>query len=84
MTGDPESLAQALEKLEAASRGSGLLDRMRGAAPPQAKPAADNPAFAHLYIVNPLAGVNVGSMFATHPPIAERTARLRAMRSRAA
>ena len=81
VTGDPESLAQALEKLEAASRGSGLLDRMRGRqAQPQAKPQM-NPAFAHLYIVNPLAGVNVGSMFATHPPIAERTARLRAMRA---
>ena len=40
-----------------------------------------NPAFAHLYIVNPLAGVNVGSMFATHPPIAERAARLRAMQA---
>ena len=81
VTGDPESLAQALEKLEAASRGNGLLDRMRGRGrQPQRQPAM-NPAFAHLYIVNPLAGVSVGSLFASHPPIAERTARLRAIRA---
>jgi heat shock protein HtpX len=79
VTGDPESLAQALEKLEAASRGNGLLDRMRGRTR-RAEPRM-NPAFAHLYFVNPLAGVNVGSLFATHPPIAERAARLRAMRA---
>jgi heat shock protein HtpX len=79
LTGDPESLAQALEKLEAASRGNGLLDRMRGRR--QRPQTAMNPAFAHLYIVNPLAGVSVGSLFASHPPIAERAARLRAMRA---
>jgi heat shock protein HtpX len=78
VTGDPESLAQALEKLEAASRGTGLLGRLRGRrGEPQ---PAMNPAFAHLYIVNPLAGVSLGSLFATHPPIAERAARLRQMR----
>jgi heat shock protein HtpX len=80
VTGDPESLAQALEKLEAASRGTGLLDRMRGRRQPR-RQTAMNPAFAHLYIVNPLAGVSVGSLFASHPPIAERAARLRRMRA---
>ena len=80
VTGDPESLAQALEKLEAASRGTGLLGRLRGRrGEPQPRPAM-NPAFAHLYIVNPLAGVSLGSLFSTHPPIAERAARLRQMR----
>ena len=39
-----------------------------------------NPAFAHLYIVNPLSGRDVGTLFSTHPPIAERVTRLRSMR----
>lgn len=78
ITGDPESLAQALEKLEAASQGTGLLARMRGRR--QAAQPRMNPAFAHLYIVNPLAGVSMSSLFASHPPIAERAARLRTMR----
>jgi heat shock protein HtpX len=42
-------------------------------------PAA-NPAFAHLYIVNPLSGKSIGSLFSTHPPVAERVERLRGMR----
>ena len=44
-----------------------------------------NPAFAHLYIVNPLSGADVGTLFSTHPPIEQRIGRLRSMRlSRAA
>ncbi|HSK52481.1 MAG TPA: zinc metalloprotease HtpX [Clostridia bacterium] len=78
VTGDPDGLASALEQLDAASRQAGLLGRFRrrGAAP---APAA-NPAFAHLYIVNPLSGRQVAGLFATHPPIEERVARLRSMR----
>ena len=77
LTGDPEGLAGALETLEAASQRQGLLGRFRR------QPArAENPAFAHLWIVSPLAGVNVGSLFSTHPPIADRVARLRGMRRR--
>ncbi len=43
-------------------------------------PAAEvNPATAHLFIVNPLFGSRMADLFATHPPIAERVRRLRAM-----
>jgi heat shock protein HtpX len=84
LTGDPEGLAQALEELEAAGRQQGLLGRLvrrghRGASPASA-PAA-NPAFAHLFIVNPLSGRELGSLFATHPPIEARVRRLRSMRT---
>src|SRR4029077_5804291 len=69
LTGDPESLAQALEKLDLAARQQpGILGRFRNRPAPQ---PALNPAFAHLYIVNPLRGSGVGSLFSTHPPIAQ-------------
>jgi heat shock protein HtpX len=81
LTGDPESLAQALEKLEA-SKGPGIRGRMRGRGPAQPRPqTAMNPAFASLYIVNPLSGGGVGTLFSTHPPIARRVERLRSMRA---
>ena len=41
-----------------------------------------NPATAHMYIVNPLAGLrgqNFSNLFSTHPPIEERIKRLRQM-----
>jgi heat shock protein HtpX len=57
-------LADALETLE---RGS------------QALPIRVNPATASLYAVNPLARQGVATLFATHPPIAERVRRLRAL-----
>jgi heat shock protein HtpX len=84
LTGDPEALAQALERLEAANSQNGLRARLsrslpgsRGRAPAPA-PAA-NPAFAHLYIVNPLSGRSLGGLFSTHPPIESRVQRLRQM-----
>jgi heat shock protein HtpX len=40
------------------------------------------PATAHLFIVNPLRGEGLMNLFATHPPIQERIARLRAMATR--
>jgi heat shock protein HtpX len=61
----PWALADALEKLE---RGS------------QALPMEANPATAHMFIVNPLHGSSILNLFSTHPPVAERVARLRAMR----
>ncbi len=66
IVGDPEPLASALEKLEYWSHH------------PQAQMHV-NPGTAHLYIVNPLAGGGLIGLFRTHPPTAERVARLRAM-----
>jgi heat shock protein HtpX len=67
ISGNPLPLASALEKLEQARLQIGNEEAER------------NPATAHLFIVNPLRGGGVGSLFSTHPPIAERIARLRAM-----
>jgi heat shock protein HtpX len=64
MAGQPWGLAKALEKLEAASKMA---------------PMHATPATAHLFIVNPLTGGGWTTLFSTHPPIAERVARLRAM-----
>jgi len=60
--GHPEGLARALEKLGAYS----------GRLPMQA-----NPSTAHMFIVNPLSGRSMMSLFSTHPPLEERVARLR-------
>jgi hypothetical protein len=37
------------------------------------------PAFAHLYIVNPLGGTTLSGLFSTYPPLEERMRRLQAM-----
>ena len=63
---NPESLASALEKL---------------AYGVQAAPMNAAPATEPLFIVSPLTGGGLMSLFSTHPPIEERIARLRAMRS---
>ena len=63
---DPEALADALGKLDVASK----------QVPP---PASLSPAEAHLFVVNPLAGSRgrgFGNLFSTHPPTEERIARL--------
>jgi heat shock protein HtpX len=41
--------------------------------------AERNPATAHLFIINPLSGAHLGSLFSTHPPVEDRIARLSAM-----
>jgi heat shock protein HtpX len=85
LTGDPEGLAQALERLEAANKQSGLMARVaqrmpsRGGGRAPAPAPAANPAFASLYIVNPLSGRELAGLFSTHPPIEDRVARLRRM-----
>lgn len=66
-THDPDALADALQKLHQGS---------------QLRPMQVNPASAHMYIVNPLAGfkgANFSNLFSTHPPIEERVKRLREM-----
>ena len=60
-TGNPYALASALRKLDAYSR---------------RVPMVASPSTAHLFIIQPLLGVNVGSLFSTHPPIAKRIERL--------
>ncbi|MCG3172145.1 MAG: Protease HtpX [Myxococcota bacterium] len=62
ISGDPEALALALEKLEMGVH----------AIPHEAAPAT-----ASLFIVNPLSGRSLLEWFSTHPPIPERARRLR-------
>ena len=65
--GNPLWLADALEKLH---RGSEAIDN----------PAAEsNPATAHMFIVNPLHAHARDKLFSTHPSMANRVSRLRAM-----
>jgi heat shock protein HtpX len=60
-TGNPYALASALAKLDAYSR------RL---------PMQASPSTAHLFIIQPFLGMNFGSLFSTHPPIAKRIERL--------
>jgi heat shock protein HtpX len=64
LLGTGEPLARALEKIDAAAR---------------QVPMNVDPAHASAYIINPLTGrkANFASMFQTHPPTADRIARLR-------
>jgi heat shock protein HtpX len=56
------------------------LSRIESAAEITQNPEADaHPATAHMFIVNPLSGGGIAGLFASHPPTAERIARLRAM-----
>jgi heat shock protein HtpX len=61
ITGNPYALASALAKLDAYSR----------RVPMQATAST-----AHLFIIQPLLGMDFASMFSTHPPTAKRIERL--------
>ena len=64
-TGNPGALANALRKMEAYA---------------QRVPLQASPATAHMYIIQPLlGGISFGKLFSTHPPTAERIARLTGM-----
>ncbi len=62
ISGRPLDLASALGRLDAAARN----------VPLEGSPVAEN-----LFIVNPFSGGGMANLFSTHPPIAERIARLR-------
>jgi len=64
-TGQPRALANALQKIESWSH---RVPMTQG-----------SPAVAHMYISNPFSGGWIASMFSTHPPTAERVARLESM-----
>jgi heat shock protein HtpX len=62
--GEPQALARALEKIEAYARQRVNVDAER------------NPAMAHLFIINPLAGAGADNLFSTHPSTRNRIAQL--------
>jgi len=67
LSGNPLYLANALRKLEMAN---------------QVRPMHHvNEATAHMFIVSPLRGGGIATLFSTHPPMAERISRLEGMRS---
>ena len=65
ITGRPDQLASALERLEAFNHRIPMHHV--------------EPATAHMMIVNPLSGGGLMSLFSTHPPIQARIERLRRM-----
>lgn len=68
ISGDPQALADALGKIQMYAEGRIPM----GA-------AEAHPETAQMMILNPLSGTGLQSLFSTHPPTAERIARLRAM-----
>jgi heat shock protein HtpX len=67
ISGDPQALASALQKIEHYAKGIPL-------------PAAEaHPETAQMMIMNPLAGGGLRGLFSTHPATADRIARLMAM-----
>jgi len=66
VSGKPEALASALVKL---SKSAAI------------KPMDANPSTAHLFIVNPLSGGTLMSLFSTHPPLEKRIERLMKMKN---
>lgn len=65
LSGTPDKLASALEKLTSWSQQVPMQD--------------GNPATAHMFIVNPFSGQQIAQWFSTHPPVEERVSRLRSM-----
>ncbi len=70
LCGKPLALASALQKLQSVGE---QIPMQR---------AENNPATAHLFIINPLSGQRLKHLFSTHPPTEERVQRLKEMASR--
>lgn len=60
ISGDPEALASALAKIDAAAH---QIENL---------PAKENPATAPLFIINPLSGARMDNLFSTHPSTESR------------
>lgn len=67
IAGQPLWLASALERIQSGASQIVNADAER------------NPATAHLFIINPLAGHGMDNLFTTHPSTENRVARLKAM-----
>ena len=67
LSGRPLWLASALQRISTAAERVENVD------------AEAHPATAHMFIINPLHGGNLGNLFASHPSTEERIARLKAM-----
>jgi len=67
ISGDPRSLAAALEKIQRYAKGTPLL------------PAERHPETAQMMIINPLSAGGLRGLFSTHPSTEERVERLLAM-----
>ena len=71
ISGDPQALASALQKIEAYARGLPM-------------PTAEaHPETAQMMVINPLSGGGLAGLFSTHPATEERVARLLQMTRRA-
>jgi heat shock protein HtpX len=66
VSGKPEALASALAKLSISAK---------------QRPMDANPSTAHMFIVNPLSGGTIMSLFSTHPPLEKRIERLMKMKA---
>jgi heat shock protein HtpX len=67
ISGDPQALASALDKIHRYARGIPFAT------------AEAHPATAQMMIMNPLSGGGLAGLFSTHPDTGERIARLHAM-----
>ena len=67
ISGEPNALADALQKMERYAKGLPLIA------------AEEHPATAQMMIINPLSGSGMQNLFSTHPATELRIARLRAM-----
>jgi len=67
LSGDPETLACALQKIQRYAQGIPL------------EAAERHPETAHMMIMNPLSGGGLQNLFSTHPSTQERVERLLAM-----